>query len=157
MGRDFLQLWKHTTADRELSEGRILRHAGSDQFNRVAPDDTVWATTVYSPGELILIGRLQVGECTDLKGARDHLGTDDVWEAKYHMIAKPGTEEPLREVSLTDIAGDLRFVSKKDRLKLTDGLVDAKQLQTMRELTEESATMLEKRWAGSQQNEPAAE
>jgi hypothetical protein len=145
VSRDFLQLWHHTTADWHLAEEWFLRHAGSEQFYRVKPNDTVWVVTVYPPGELVLLGRLRVGECTDLEGAKRRLGTDDVWEAKHHVIAKPGTEEPSREVDLTDIARQLRFRSKvNDRLEVTDGFVRAQQLQTMRELTPESATMLER-------------
>jgi hypothetical protein len=151
MARDLLQLWHHTTADWHLSEGYVLSHAGSDQFHRVLPDDTVWAVTVYPPGELVLLGRLRVGESTDREGARERLATDDLWEARYHIIAKQGTEEPLREVDLMDVAGDLRFVSKvNDRLNLVDGLVNAQQLQTIRRLTAESAAMLEEKWSGSQ-------
>lgn len=153
MPRDFLQLWKHKTADMALSEGGDSQHSGSDQLYRVAPGDTVWIVTVYPHGELVLLGKLQVGECIDWEGAKRLLGTDDVWKAKYHVIAKPNTEEPLRKVDLMGIAYDLRFVSKagKDRLNVPDGRVDAKQLQTMRELTKESATMLEQRWSGNQQ------
>jgi hypothetical protein len=148
MARDFLQLWHHTTADRHLAERYVLGHAGSEQFYRVRPDDTVWAMTVYPPGELVLLGRLRVGECKDLEGAKRRLGTDDVWEASYHVIAKPGSAEALREVDLTRLAGELRFRSKvNDRLDVTDGFVRAQQLQTMRELTSESATLLEEIWS----------
>ncbi len=150
MSRDFLQLWHHTTADWHLSESYILSHAGSDQFHRVQPGDTIWTVTVYPPGELVLLGRLRVGERTDYQGARERFRTDDIWEAKYHVIAESGTEEPLQEVDLMDVARELRFVSKiNDRLDLVDGLVKAQQLQTMRELTPESAKMLEGKWSAS--------
>ena len=149
--RDFLQLWHHTTADWHLRRRYVLSHAGSDQFYRVRRGDTVWAVTVYPPGELVLLGRLRVGELTGYEGAKARLGTNDVWEAKYHIIAESGTEELLREVDLMDLAGDIRFVSKvNDRLNLTDGLVKAQQLQTMRELATESASMLGEKWSGNQ-------
>jgi hypothetical protein len=103
---------------------------------------------VYPPGELVLLGRLRVGECTDLQGASWRLGVDNMWEASYHVIAKPGTEEPLRAIDVMDVAGKLRFRSKVDaRLDLTDGLVRAQQLQSLRELTPESATSLEAKWS----------
>lgn len=150
LSRDFLQLWHHTTADGHLREGRILGHAASEQFHRVRPGDTVWVVTVYPSGELILLGRLRVAECTDQEGATERLGTNDVWEASHHVIAEPGTQEPLREVDLMDIAGELRFESKvNDRLDLADRLVNAQQLQTMRRLTSDSAMILEKKWSAS--------
>ena len=125
-----------------------MNHSASDQLGSVRPDDTVWVVTVHPGGELILLGRVVVGECTDLEGAEKRLGTDDVWEAKHHVIAKPGTEGPLREVGLMDVAEDLRFLSKvNDRLDLVDGQVSAKQLQRIRELTPESARMLEEKWS----------
>jgi hypothetical protein len=149
--RDFLQLWHHITADWHLRRSYVLDHAGSDQFHRVRSGDTVWTVTVYPPGELVLLGRLRVGERTDYEGARARLGTDDIWKADYHIFAKPSTEEPLREVDLMDVAGNLRFVSEvNDRLNLRDGLVKPQQLQTMRKLTPESASMLEVKWSGNQ-------
>lgn len=106
--RHFVQLWHHTTADQNLREARTLGHAASEQFHRVRSGDTVWVVTVYPPGELVLLGRLRVGVRTDQEGAERRLGTDDVWEARYHVIAEPGSEQPLREVNLMGVAADLR-------------------------------------------------
>ena len=54
-----------------------------------------------------------------------------------------------------DVAGELRFVSKvNDRLNLKGGLVKAQQLQTMRELTQESASMLEEEWSRNKERMP---
>lgn len=148
--RHFIQLWHHTTADQNLSEGPTLGHAASEQFHRVRPGDTVWVVTVYHPGELVLLGRVRVGACTDQEGAERRLGTADVWEARYHVMAEPGSEQPLREVDLMGVAEDLRFVSKTaDRLDVEGGRVNAQQLQTVRELTPGSATVLEKIWSAS--------
>jgi len=96
-----------------------------------------------------LIGRVVVGRITDRAKAERILGTDDLWEAKYHVIAVPGTESALRDLDVSDLAGALRFESDRDRLKLTDGLVNPGQLQTMRQLTEPSARLLAQRWDGS--------
>lgn len=150
MSRNFLQLWHHTTAKQHLCQDWILGHSASDRLGSVAPDDTVWVVTVYPEGELVLLGMVLVGECTDLEGARRKLDYD-VYPANYHVIARPGTEDSLREVDLMDVAGDLRFVSKKnDRLDLVDGQVNAQQLQSIRELTEQSAKILGEKWLGNQ-------
>jgi hypothetical protein len=149
--REFLQLWQRDTAEKILKTQQYLGHSASDQLDRVQPDDTVWVATVYKGGDFVLLGRLEVGECTDEEGAKELLDTDDIWPAKYHVLSKPGYEEPLREVSLMDVAEDLRFLSKtgKDRLKVTDGRVNAQQLQRIRRLTPESARMLEKKWSAN--------
>ncbi len=148
MSRDFLFYWKPSQAQEE--QGSLLTSAGSNQFYRVHREDTVWMTTRNSHGDLILIGRVRVEECTDYAGARKRFPTKNVFPSQYQIIAKPETVERLREVDISNIAGDLRFASKKNRLKVTDGQVDAKQLQSMRELTPESARILEEKWSGSQ-------
>ncbi len=123
MPRHFTQLWHHTTADWHLSRRWILGHTASKQkrLGNAKPDDTVWVVTVYPEGELVLLGRVRVGRCTDREEAQR--GFDyEVWPADYHAIALPGTEEPMREVDLMGVAGDLRFVSKvNDRLALVEG------------------------------------
>jgi hypothetical protein len=154
MPRHFFQLWHHTTADWHLECSWVLDHTASDQkrLGNVEPDDTVWAITVYPGGKLVLLGRLVVEDCIDQKSAEERFDYE-VWEAKYHAIAKPGTVESLQKVDLMDLAQDLRFVSKKNRLRVTDGRVMAQQLQSMRELTPESARMLEEKWTKTKQIE----
>jgi hypothetical protein len=149
LSRHFLQLWHHTTAVRHLSRGWVLDHTASDQkrLGKVRLHDRVWAVTVYPEGELVLLGRVIVEKCTDQESAERHLDYDP-FEADYHAIAKPGTEQPLREVDLTDVADDLRFVSKvNERLDLVQGRVNAQQLQSVRRLTPESARMLKEKWS----------
>jgi hypothetical protein len=148
--RDFLQYWLPEQADFELTHEGPFIHSASDQFYRVRSGDTVWLVTVYE-GELLLLGRVRVGERVDLETAKRRLGSQDIFEAKYHIIAEHSTREPLRVVSLTDIAGDLRFRSKvNDRLNLRDGRVNAQQLQTLRELAPKSVALLSQRWSGDQ-------
>ena len=131
----------------EHAGNQPLYHAASDQLHRVQPDDVVWIVTVYPPGELVVVGRLQVGECLDEEQATTLLG-EDIWEANFHIIAREGTEESLRQVSFMDIAAELRFESrKKDRLTIRDGRANAQQLQSMRRLTPASVKLLEARWS----------
>ncbi len=40
-------------------------------------------------GEMLLIGRLLVGEVTDLGGARRHFGSQAVWDAPDHLLGVP--------------------------------------------------------------------
>ncbi|NUN96363.1 MAG: DUF3883 domain-containing protein [Candidatus Omnitrophica bacterium] len=124
----------------------MLDHIAGQQLKRVAAGDTVWIITYYA-GEICLRGRIVVEKVTDFEGAARYLGTSDLWESDYHLLAKPGTEEPLDDIPLSDCVADLRFNSKKDRLTLdADDMVDPQQIQTMRELTPESAAILQKIW-----------
>lgn len=145
---DFMLYWIPGTFDTLLRSGRPLDHLGSNHFHRVRSGDTVWIVTVRS-GSLRLVGRLCVELVVDTAEARQILGTDDLWAAGYQAIALSGTEAPLRELSLDSVAPFLRFESPtgRDRLTLSDGYVPAQQLQTMRRLTAESATLLQSIWA----------
>lgn len=153
MPRNFLQYWKPAKAKYEL--GRVekdepMNHTAGEQLYKVRPDDVIWIVTVFPPGVLTVIGRLEAGECTDRQTAMARLKTRDLWEANYHVIAKPETQEPLREVSLFDVAEDLRFDSSRDRLKVVDGYVNGGQLQAMRVLTPESVALIEAKWYESE-------
>lgn len=126
-----------------------MNHTAGELFKKVRPDDVVWIVTVFPIGNLNVIGRLEVGENTNQRTAMARLN-EDLWEATYHLIAKPETEEPLREVSLSDVAEDLRFDSSRDRLNVVDGYVNGGQFQAMRTLTPESVALIETKWYGSE-------
>jgi hypothetical protein len=70
----------------------------------------------------------------------------NVWQSRDHIIADVGTEEELREVNLMDIATQLRFQSKNDRLSISSERMKAQQLQTIRKLTPASAELLSSKW-----------
>ncbi|MCG3199129.1 MAG: hypothetical protein GHCLOJNM_03638 [bacterium] len=144
--RHFLYCWSLDTADWEQDLGTVLNHIAGQQLKRVAAGDTVWIVT-HRDGAVSLRGRIVVDAVTDFDGACERLGTTDLWESDYHLIAEPGTEEPLDDIPLEENVALLRFNSKKDRFTVEkDGRVDYHQMQTMRELTPESAELLQKIW-----------
>lgn len=144
---DYLLYWKPETVDYELAQNVLLNHAASNQLKHVQPGDTVWIATVRS-GSLKLIGHLQVGLVTDGPNAMDLLGVEDLWEADYHLIAREGATEPMREIAIDDLASSLRFISQsnRDRLLIQDGCVNPQQLQSMRKLQPETAELLLRVW-----------
>jgi hypothetical protein len=146
--RQFLQYWKPKQVDREIVIGHTLDHSGSEQLNKAAPGNIIWIVTVRQ-GQITLVGRLVVGEIIDYREAKNRFGSD-VWAASHHAVAKRGTEEPINELSLMPIAESLRFVSSthRDRLDIEVGKVDGKQLQAIRELTPQSARLIERLWNG---------
>jgi hypothetical protein len=149
MAREFFQYWKPPQAAYPIDRGETLYHSASDQLRKVEAGDTVWIVTVSYLGELILAGRIRVGGVIDDAEAVRRFG-ENVWEANHHIFAEKGTEEKARLVNLMDIAASLRFKSKNgnDRLTITDGKLNAQQLQSMRELTEDSVRLLEELWSG---------
>jgi hypothetical protein len=148
MPKSFLSYWRPDTAeDALLASDELFTHAASGQYGRLSAGDTLWIVTAWYGGVLTLIGRLVVDQIVDQQTAAQLLDTTDLWEAKYHVIGSASRAEPMREVDISDIAGQLRFQSAQDRLVVVDGRVRANQLQTMRELTDDSARLLETRWS----------
>jgi uncharacterized protein DUF3883 len=151
MSTAYLSYWKPRTVKQMLKVSQLtgdedLTHSASNQYGKLRPDDSVWISTAWKGGYLILLGRIVVGEIVAQEQAERIFGTKDLWSAFYHIVAKRGTVVPIRLVDISDFAKDIRFVGKRDRLSVVDGRVNAQQLQTLRELTVESSTLLERRW-----------
>lgn len=152
----FIKYWKWPTVQPRYDEALpTLRHMGSRQFSRAAPGDVIWMITVQPGTDLLfVVGKLTVGWLGDREAAMHILGVSRLWDAPFHVIAQEivagtGTGEPFKEISLREVAGELRFVSPagRDRLQTIGGRVYPMQLQTMRQLTTESARQLEQIWA----------
>lgn len=106
----------------------------------IRPGDVVWiCTRLLKTGELILLGRMLVGECR-----REGL--------RRKLIAKRGTAEPLKAVSLMDVYQELRFKTKNysDRLILRGGRINPEQFGSSRILTDETAELLDSVWDNGQ-------
>jgi hypothetical protein len=135
---DFLMYWRPETAETEL--GAVLDHAGSQQFKRVQAGDTDWVVT-STEGQLQLLGRIEVEDIVDQQTAERRVG-GRLWQSDFHALAKPGTEMTTVRIPVTDVAPNLRFVGKSDRLSISSGNIDPRQLQAMRRLTPRSARLL---------------
>jgi len=148
--QDLLLYWSPKTAKGVLRQEDILDYVASNQLKRADSGDVIWVVTVYN-GELTLLGKLNADVITDRNDAVNRLGREAVWGDKSHYaIAVPGKQEPLREVSLRDVAGQLRFIAsqpKSTRLHIDErNRVNAQELQTMRRLDSASAQLLERLW-----------
>lgn len=148
MANHFLHYWVPATARRELQKRRDPISIGSEQLSerKVQPDDTIWIFTVED-GTLLLLGRVVVEDVVGRDKAIARLGTDDLWDATYTVIAKPDTVEPLHPINLSPVADLITFQSRAaPKLNLVDGRVNAQQLQSTRLLTPDSAHLLETCW-----------
>lgn len=163
MASDYLQYcpWASFAADGR-PPSPFYFYAASAQFDRISlsAGDTVWQVSLRPlradgrmPGALVLCGRLVVRFVTDDEGeARRRIGHYAGCEdypprpASQHAFAEEGRAEPYAALALDDLAAELRFLSKHDRLALEDGHVDPQQLQAMRRLAPESAARLRERW-----------
>lgn len=150
--------WTNETweENRRLSEGEVFRHAASTSLiaKGIAPGKRLYAVTVLQ-GKLFVAGRMTVSQVLNDADARQLLG-NDLWEAEEHYVARPEDATRLtfdREVPLA-VTKRLEFFSGDDgvkRLKFKRaGYLDEQTLRAPRELTPESAAMLEAVLAGSE-------
>lgn len=155
MPRHYLKYlpWKSLRRWIELNKGVEL-YAASEQFRHVELGDVIWGVTippVTSAQELSralhLCGRMEVSTLTEDRALVERLaGYADVWAASRYALPLLGRAEPYVQIDISDLAPQLRFAGRADRLSIEDGLVGAQQLQTMRRLTPASAVLLAERW-----------
>lgn len=138
--RSFLSYWKPETLEVNR-DGRVLDHIASNQYGKLSIDDEVFVVTAKK-GILLLIGKVIVGRIIDHATAERIVGCK-LWESSFHVLCKPRTASPIRELDISELADKIRFRSERDRLKVKDGSIDPRQLQTMRELTPQSAAHLD--------------
>jgi hypothetical protein len=167
----YLQGWDRRTAYDHLEPGSRLGHTAGAQFSKpfepIRPGDVLWVVFVDS-GALHLLGRLLVagrGEHRkrfSLAGHRDGviftqheaeriLGSRDIWPASEHLLAQPGTDEPLRDISVAGhVVRKLRFQTSAGitRAKIAaSGAVSGQAFRSVRLLTPESAALLQDIWS----------
>lgn len=138
--RHFLQYWR--TYSPEIGFGKPLNFAASAQFVRLQPGDVLWIVALKQR-RLTLLGRLVVATIVNRENAVREIG-EDTYEAPLYALAKKETVHDLLEVDIQQLAARLRFNSAKDRLDLPNpDRTNGQQLQTMRELTPETASLLQ--------------
>ena len=132
---------------KEGNFGTSERNIGaSSQFDKVNPGDIVWAVTKTSDGSFMLAQRIDVVWRGNVEDAIQRgIEKEAIWGNEWTVIE--GTKPRIRQrdwISLDPIAWDLRFNSAADRLNPdANNQVNPQQLRTMRELTDETAQILE--------------
>jgi hypothetical protein len=139
---DYLQYWKYVYNAEALEAQDGLNHTAGDQLGKVSPGDTVWIVTIMA-GRLCLVGRIVVGRVVSRRVAERVLRTTNLWDAKFHVIARRGTVSTLRAIDIRGIASRLQFMGSVDRLPRG---YSGRSLQTLRTLTADSAKLLRRQW-----------
>jgi hypothetical protein len=159
MPRYYTQIWSLSKydwlADPDVRAGNVLDHTAGNQFRKrgIQRGDFVYIVAVKKK-HLHLIGKMQVEDIYSEEEAKKLLGTGRLWEpnlwrspdgtpAKDHLIAKQGTETRMYSslVVPNDLAKKLTFITEQGYTTL--GSVSAQKLQTVRQLTPESAQKLD--------------
>ena len=148
MSRFFTSYW--TPDPWEHGAGYPIGHAASNEFAKrgVAVGDSLYIVH-QERRELFLGGRLTVGRLLTYRDAQEHFGKPDVWPANDHVLAKAGTEQRLdpSRVVPREMLPQLTFARPDGTytgLRLdADGAANQQTLRTVRELTPDSARMLD--------------
>ena len=158
MTRYFTHYWNKESVEEAkclVEEGYLyLDQAASKQFckRHVKIGDYVYVVNIRG-GRMVVIGRMQVGKV--IPGIEDETpDADDFWAEYDHVIAEDGTATLLNFKSKApmETANRLRFIRFDDRkqpprsLALSNAnpeLLDSQTLRGVRELTEESAELLD--------------
>lgn len=159
----FTGLWKRKNFNfardyYNQTQPELLNFIESGQFHRreVKIGDFIYAVSTNDRGELLLIGKMQVGKIvSSAEEVEDILGLEyEVYSGEEenqqidYAIAEFGTIMQFDMIIPYATARNLRFVTKKGLTSLTfqpgTKNLDGQTLRTMRVLTRESATKLDK-------------
>jgi hypothetical protein len=148
MTRYFTTYWK--SGPWFGSSHQVLNHAASNQFrDRGVGIGDVLYVMHYEARELFLGGRLIVGRLLSQGEAEAHFDSADIWEARDHVLAQPGTEQvlnPGRQLS-RELLRRLTFERPDGSisgLKFdSDGAANQQTLRGVREASVDSATILD--------------
>jgi predicted HNH restriction endonuclease len=148
--KHYLLYWKVDPLSRpQIGQHMTTAYAASNYLKRVKPGDVLWIVNVHQH-QLYLLGRLKVEFVVDDTAIAQELVEplpDEWYDADWYTISNKYTIEAMREIKITQVADKLRFNSKvSEMLDMIDGRVDAQQLRTLRQLTVQSAQMMDDIW-----------
>lgn len=150
-GRDFLLYWKLQSIVSMAATGHPLDVISSRQLVRVNVGDRIWVATVDGDGRLLVAGGMKVGRIVDRADAVAELGDTSLWNGEYYALAaEDASTEPIHVVDVHHLVPSLRHGSDgSGRFQLERGRIETRELQSMLELTAESAAMISDAWYSS--------
>jgi hypothetical protein len=161
MAKYYTHYWSRSGCDyyrdKKHQEGVPLNHTAGELFveRAVREGDFIYIVTI-GEGLLYLVAKVEVLKVVSQKEAEILLGTRDLWDATWHVIAKSGTPQRFnREVPL-EMTKKLRFLSTGGHkpLKFISATeLDRQTLRGVRYLTSDSAAELDKLLEGMVKSE----
>lgn len=158
----FTALWKRTNFNRsgDFFEGQeaLLDVTESNQFKRrnVKKGDFIYAVSTNDEGQLLLVGKMQIGRFVSsprevekiLNLNYEQYSGEEEGQPIEYAIAKQATLMQFDKIIEYPIAKSLRFITKQGLTSLTfkkgTQRLNKQTLRTMRQLTPESAIILDK-------------
>lgn len=129
-----------------IPEGTPITTAGGSGFSsRIAPEDRVFVTNVFK-GQLRVVGAFSVERVVNT--SKEGKPPNASWDAAEYLLAQDGSSTPLQpRVVPASTIEKLRFIGadgKLGRVALNpDGTVYGQAMRAVREVTPESAALLE--------------
>ena len=145
-----MRYWTHYWRENSNGEGLFDHTAGNGLRKRgIRPGDVVYGVSAPK-GKLFLIGRMVVERIVDYRTAR-RLLTYEPYDAEDHLIAVEESASRITGGGIEvppEIVRQLRFLGRgglqAPKFRLADrGLLDQQTLRACRELTGESASLLD--------------
>jgi hypothetical protein len=150
MSRYFTHYWDNKTWEdlRVDQHGDVLDYIGGNQFRRrgLQPEDHVYVITVIT-GQLYLLGKLVIGDLGDIDTIAQQLNTTpaQLWSAADHIRASAATPMDFERRVPLELTEQLRFHSDSATRVVfkSPGHLDTQTMRSVRELTPESAQLLD--------------
>lgn len=151
MPRYFTHYWKNETWKdlRVEQQGDVLDYIGGSQFRQrgMQPEDHVYVLTVIR-GQLYLLGKLVIGDLGDIDTIAQQLNTtsSQLWQETDHISASEATPMDFERRVPLELTEQLRLRSGAATRGLvfkSPGHLDTQTMRTVRELTAESAQLLD--------------
>ena len=145
----WIRYWSRPTATG--AEGRAIDHVASDQFHDAGVDVGDWMYVItYRDGLLHVLTSLVVGHLVNRERAEEILGHTQLWEARWHVIARP---ETVRRATLAvPLSGSetaaIVFVGRDGRraapARNRHGSIDPQTFRTVRRIDASTAAMFDR-------------
>ncbi len=141
--------WSGRTATHEV--GTAVDHIASDQFDEVGVEvgDRMYVIT-YLNGRLHVVTSIVVADLATQERAEAILGRKDIWDARWHVIARPETVRPATlSATLTDSQTSALVFINKDGAHVgparnRHGSIDPQTFRTTRRIDEATAAVFGK-------------
>jgi hypothetical protein len=145
----WIRYWSRSTATR--AEGRAIDHVASDQFHDAGVDVGDWMYVItYRDGLLHVMTSMIVGHLVDRERAEEILGHPHLWDARWHVIARP---ETVRRATLAAVLTDTEtaaivFLGRDGKraapARNRHGSIDPQTFRTVRQVDRATAAMFKR-------------
>jgi hypothetical protein len=145
----WIRYWSRSTATG--AEGRAIDHVASDQFHDAGVDVGDWIYVItYRDGLLYVMTSMIVGHLVDRERAEEILGHTHLWEARWHVIARPETvRRATLAAALTDTeTAAIVFLGRDGKraspARNRHGSIDPQTFRTVRRVDPATAAMFKR-------------